>query len=140
MTLNIKPEFYRNDPELWLANQGGHMALGAATAILVCAFWLFVVGEFPYRIIVFAFLAIGYLVRVELIGQGWQGWDTVEDTVFVILYGSAPVLYAFREVAPGSGDFIGNIWDVVPFLLAAFIHLAIGVGWRVWNRSRLDSE
>lgn len=134
MKLDLSPDFYRKEPELWLANQGGHMALGAASAILICAAWLWLAGEFPYRSIVFAFLAIGYIVRVEIIGQGWQGWDTMEDATFVVMYGSAPVLYSFREMMPGSAEFIGNIWDVVPFLAVAFVHLTIGTAWRIRNK------
>lgn len=140
MSVDFSPDFYRRQPELWLANQSGHMALGAAMAILSCAGFLAVFGEFPTRAAIFALIAAAYLFRVEIIGQGWQGFDTVEDTLFVVIYGAGPVLYAFREIAPGSAEFIGNIWDVVPFLVVAVIHLGLGAAWRLGNRRRARDD
>lgn len=143
MGLKFEPDDYRLEPELWLANQSGHMALGAAAAVLICAVWFIIAGEFPYRSVVFAALAAVYVLRVELIGQGNQGWDTIEDVTFVVGYGAAPVLFAFHEVRPGSSEFTGDVLHVAPFLAVACLHLALGALWRVRKRkkaSRVENE
>jgi hypothetical protein len=95
-----------------------------------------VTGELPYRVDVFAVCLLGY-VFFELYFQGWQGFDTVDDTVFVVAYGAGAPLYAFHEVSVGSLEVMGVLTDLIPFFAVATIHLACGVAFRYY---RADSN
>ena len=125
----IKPNAFLDDWYGWLTNQASHMALGVFLAFSACVAVYFVVGEFPYRADVFAVCLLGY-VAFELLTQGWQGYDTIEDTVFVVGYGVGAPLASFHEISVGSPNVSADLGALVVFFAAAAIHLAFGSAFR----------
>lgn len=132
----IEPDAFLDDWYGWLTNQAGHVLLGVFMAFFLCVVAFFALGELPYRIDVFAVCLIGYLA-FELLTQGWQGYDTIEDTVFVVGYGCGAPLSAFHEVSAGSPDVSFDLFALTPFFVASAIHLACGVAFRYY---RADSN
>lgn len=129
---------FRADPYGWLTNQTSHMGLGVIWAMLACAAVLVTFDQFPYRVAVWSMILLLYLGVVELAWQGWRGADTVEDTIFVVGYGAGGLLYTMHETQPGTGNFTGNIWHVLPFVGVAAFHLAVGYAVRVYQSRQLQ--
>jgi hypothetical protein len=132
MTSLFEPDDFLDDWYGWLTNQVSHIGVGVKLAFLMCLGAFVVTGELPYRVDVFAVCFLGY-VFFELYFQGWQGFDTVDDTVFVVAYGAGAPLYAFHEVNVGSLEVMGVLTDLIPFFAVATIHLACGVAFRYYR-------
>lgn len=92
------PNAYRDDPYGALANQAGHLALGAFLASALSLAYCGLFGEMPFRWPVWASVTMTYLVAVEWFQQGWSGPDSVIDGGFVSLGAAAP-LVSLKEVA-----------------------------------------
>lgn len=133
----IEPSAFLDDWYGWLTNQAGHILLGVFLAFFMCMIAYFALGELPYRIDVFWVCLLGY-IAFEIISQGWQGYDTVEDSVFVVAYGCGAPLSAFHEVSVGSPDVSVDLRALMAFFVVSGIHLAFGVAFR-YNRAN-DSK
>jgi len=128
----IEPSAFLNDWYGWLTNQAGHILLGLFLAFFLCVTAFFALGELPYRIDVFVVCLLGY-VAFEIISQGWQGYDTIEDTVFVVAYGCGAPLAAFHELNVGSSEVSVDLLALMAFFVVSAIHLCFGVAFR-YNR------
>jgi hypothetical protein len=130
----IRPDDFKAQPYAYLTNQLGHIGLGVLLVFLINrgAFELF--GEYPVRLAIWAATLAVYLGVVEILIQGWRGFDTVEDTIFTCVYGAGAPLWAFREIAPGSPMVEANLPALDMFFLAAGAHLMVGVVYRLYNR------
>jgi hypothetical protein len=124
------PSAYRGDWYGWATNQLGHVMIGMALACAGTVAYFMVLGEFPFKWHLFAVIGCGYLA-FELTFQKWQGWDTLEDWLFVCAYGAGGAITTVTEYEIGSLvadiDLRGVAWA---FALAAG-HLAVGVGLRL---------
>jgi hypothetical protein len=127
-----EPSAFLDDWEGWLGNQTGHIYAGMFMAFWLCVASLVLMGELPHRVDVFAFCFIAY-VAFEIKFQGWKGYDTIEDTVFVVGYGAGGPLSALNEIAAGGADASINIIGLIVFFVISPIHLAFGVAFR-YNR------
>lgn len=116
--------FWR-DPYGWLTNQLGHLALGVGLAWLVSVGVFLIFGELPYRIAAWALIVLGYLA-FELTAQGWRGWDTIEDTIFVGFWGAGGALYLCRETTPMTSLVTFDLIEAAPFIAGLALHLRIG--------------
>lgn len=114
----------------WATNQASHVGLGMFGVWLMCLVMFVLLGEFPYRATVFIAFTAAYLF-FELRAQRWAGWDTVEDVLFVCVYGAGGTLASFREFEVMQSDVILNLFAPVPFLVATVLHLAIGITYRL---------
>jgi hypothetical protein len=103
---------------------------------LMCLIMFLLLGEFPYRATVFVMFTALYLF-FELRAQRWAGWDTVEDVLFVCVYGAGGTLASFREFEVAQSDVILNLFAPAPFLAATVIHLAVGITYRI-KKARND--
>jgi hypothetical protein len=131
-----EPSAFLDDWEGWLGNQTGHIFAGMFTAFWICAASFVLMGELPYRVDVFVACLLGYFA-FEIFFQGWKGYDTIEDTVFVVGYGVGGPLSALSEIAAGGADASINIIGLIVFFVIAPIHLAFGVAFRY---SRTDNS
>lgn len=122
----FKPEDFSGDWYGYLTNQVSHIGLGVVLAFTLCIAVFIILGEFPFRSTIFLLIVISYIIY-ELRHQKWKGWDTIEDSIFVSVYGAGGSLYSFHEVTPGESLVVLDIMDPVPFLIAAIVHLSIGV-------------
>lgn len=128
-TTIFEPDDFEGDWYGWLTNQVSHTGLGIfAVFFLSLACFLFA-GEMPYKVAVYAVILFGYLL-FEMVGQGWRGWDSLEDTAFVVAYGAGGVLSSFSEVSPGSPLVSFSVIGAAPFFFIAATHLAAGVIYR----------
>lgn len=137
----ITPESFEKDWYGFLVNQISHIAFGVTLVFFACAIYWVGLGEFPVRWELWIGLAVLYIGIIELWVQGWHGLDTVNDSIFVLVYGAGATLYTFEEV--GEGLFVGDITKPVPFFFAAGIHLIAGVLVRVYRAEKsngLESE
>ena len=128
----IEPEAFLDDWYGWLTNQAGHILLGVFMAFVLCLVAYFAAGELPGRVDVFAACLFGY-VAFELFTQGWQGYDTLEDTVFVVGYGCGAPLAVFHEVSVGSPNVSGDLRTLPAFFAVSAVHLAFGVLFRYYR-------
>lgn len=132
--MTIKPDDFKADPYGYLTNQLGHIALGVFFVFIVSRLWFEVFGEYPVRLTLWLVTGAVYFFIVELMLQGWRGLDTLEDTIFVWVYGAGAPLYAFKETIPGDPDLSAQMPALDAFFVAAGAHLLIGVGLRVYNK------
>lgn len=79
----IKADDFDGDWYGYLTNQFGHIGLGVIFVLIVCLAWLLFAGEYPDKWIPAAIVLAWYLIVIEFRAQGWNGWDTWEDTAFV---------------------------------------------------------
>lgn len=112
----------------WLTNQISHIALGMLLAAIVSGGFYLAAGEFPVKIWAWMFCAISYAI-LELIRPG-ELLDSIEDWVFVAVYGSGASLLAFTEVMPGSPELVVNMSDLPMICGAAIAHLGAGAYYR----------
>lgn len=109
----------------YLTNQVSHVGLGIFAAWAACLVAFVISSDLPYRWQVFAGISAVYAAK-ELIIDRWQGADTVEDFLFVVVYGAGGTLASFRQIDDFSSDVAFNIYSTVPFLVACGLHLAGG--------------
>jgi hypothetical protein len=123
----FKPDDFKNDPYGHWTNQVAHtMQVGLIAFVYgVTLIYWWIVGEFPTKFSIVAFAAVAY-AAYELIDQGWRGWDTISDWIFVVVYGVAAPVYIFTEVAVGDTRFEGDLLTALPFVLIFTSHLFIG--------------
>lgn len=136
----IKPDAFKANPYGYLTNQIGHIGLGVLLVFLISRGCFELVGEYPIRLHVWLITGAFYLFVVELAVQGWRGWDTIEDTIFVVFYGAGAPLWAFKEVSPGDAALAANLPALDMFFAAAGLHLLAGVLLRVFSKYAARSE
>ena len=122
---NFAQDDFAGDWYGYLTNQVSHMALGLMMALVLSLVWFVFMGEMPIKWQ--AWLAcLGLYLGLELV-RGWNGWDSVEDTVFTAGYGSGGAFLIFSELAPGE-PFLGfNILVAAGLAFVAAVHLILGV-------------
>ena len=76
------------------------------------------------------FIGAGYLA-FELCFQKWQGWDTVEDWLFVVAYGAGAAISSVTEREAGSLNADIDLRGVAWVVALATGHMAVGVGIRL---------
>jgi hypothetical protein len=96
-------------------------------------------GEFAPKgitfLIVFALFAI----------QQWKQWvtdtwDTIEDTIFTVLYGAGTVILMFSEIDPGNPNMIGNILNFAGIFAIVATHFAVGATTRAYRELRHGTD
>lgn len=129
----IQASAFKGDPYGWATNQIGHaLAVGCLALVYVPALVFFAaMGEFPPKWIVVLSAAITYMA-FELMSQGWRGADTIEDWVFVVVYGVAGTMASFTEIAPGNPVAAFDPMAAMPYVAFMATHLAFGA----WIRGR----
>lgn len=93
-----EPSSYWADPEGASKNQLSHWAIGLWLSASSCMGYALIFGEMPSRLAVWCVLTLGYFRLIELMKQGWQGPDSVIDTMFFSL-GAAVPLVPLNEVS-----------------------------------------
>lgn len=128
------PSSFARDWYGWATNQMGHFVLGAVFACAGTVLWYWAWGEFPHKEWLFVFIGAGYLA-FELCFQKWQGWDTVEDWLFVCAYGAGAAISSVTEREPGSLTADIDLRGVAWAMALAAGHLAVGIGIRLRRRN-----
>lgn len=121
---------FADDWYAWATNQISHLGLGVLAALVFSIVCLAMTGEYPVKWQAWVFLAAFYICGEFL--RGWHSWDSVEDTVFVVGYGSGGAFLVFSEVVPGNPALILSGHDAAWILGLACVHLAAGV-WMRWG-------
>lgn len=78
-----EPDAFNDDPLNWAYSQIGHGYLGMAMVTIITWVLIQIHGDYPDDLIIVASVIIAYFFFWELDFQGWRGWDTIEDTLFV---------------------------------------------------------
>jgi hypothetical protein len=86
------PSTYAADPYGAAVNQLGHIALGSAAVVAICAAWALIYGEMPYRWGTGIAVVVLYAFVVEFWIQKWFGSDSTVDTAFVAMGAAAPLV------------------------------------------------
>ena len=120
------PQRFERDWYKWTINQISHIGAGIGAVWLLCFTFYLAVGDLPYRSPLFVSILSVYVV-FEIRAQRWAGWDTIEDVIFVCIYGAGGTLYTFAQVAGGGPDVAASIMAPAPFFFAASVHLAAGI-------------
>lgn len=91
------PKSFKKDPYGYLTNQVGHVYLGFT--LVTYYSWVFdKLDSYPEQKLSVFVVLLAYLLIWELIKQGWQGWDTFEDTFYVFLGSSLYLLVEMEWV------------------------------------------
>lgn len=124
-----EPDNYKNDPYGYLTNQIGHIYLGFFLTTLYC-FVLQLFMDFPNQNIAVVTVVALYFIVWELLYQEWRGFDSLEDTFYVLLGASTFV-----------GDFIDMRWvinELFLFFSVANFFLLVGYAVRLINAKRFE--
>ena len=130
------PSSFHDDPVGAVENQVGHISQGAFITAAICLIYGAWFGEMPYRWPTWVGVALGYLVLIEWVKQGWKGADSLADGGFFVL-GSATVLVAFKELPHDSkvvlelqiGPGLAALAAIV-IALAAYVYPRAVMKWR----------
>ena len=125
-----RADAYPSDWYGYAKNQLAHFALGITTASLLAQAHFAVFNEFAQKGATWAVVAVGY-AAFEILRQGWNGRDTVEDWLFFALYGGGLPIFLFNEVEIGSPMLSINSQLVIPWFAVVMCHLAGGIVARV---------
>ena len=129
------PEVFRDDWYQWSSNQATHFVIGLSAAAGLSFLLYIVSGEFPIKWQVWSFIAVAYFLwEVEI--QGWKGFDTIEDWLFVCIYGAGASLFLFTEIEPGRPELITSMQFVPLFMAIFWAHIVTGVVVRIWQKLR----
>lgn len=130
--VRFRSDDFERDPYGFWTNQEAHISLGIRCGVWFC-FVIFVFFDaFPYKeaaLVTLPGLYLGY----ELARQGWQGWDTLEDTRF-FTWGVVVVYVPFNEMRAGSPDFTGSLETAMILVVVTFADLSRGFALRLWRR------
>ncbi len=127
----LTPSNFEKDWYGWLTNQVSHVFLGIFAVFAVSMTGFAVSGEFPVKTQMLMGIGAAYFLGIELWLQGWRGWDTIEDTVFVVGYGAAGPLAASYEIEVGRSAIIMELEPLLPYFYVCIAHLIAGILWRV---------
>lgn len=127
------PNFFRDDWYGYLTNQISHVSLGVFLTWALCFFCFLILDGLPYKTSIFFTLTILYFLY-ELLFQGWQGVDTVEDWVFFSLYGVLGTVLAFTEFSVGLGLVTLSITAPSYIFPILILHLLIGCFLRKYGK------
>lgn len=122
----------------YLTNQASHTMLGLFAVWLACTVSFWISEDLPYRTQLFVGLAAIYATK-EVVVDRWQGFDTVEDFTFVIIYGVGGTLSAFKQMNNFSADVVFNMHASLPFMVAFVAHLTLGSVYR-WRKARKGND
>ena len=112
----FKPQAFEGDAYGYLTNQISHGYLGIVlTTYLVFSIFL-LTGTYPQQGPAVICIIMAYFLLWEIGVQGWRGWDSLEDTLFV---SSGAAMYLFIEM-----DIV--IFRLVGILTIMNIVVAIG--------------
>ena len=120
------PSDFHSDWYGWATNQMAHITLGIMLTAIVSCFNFLVFGEFAYKAVLWGVVATTYILFVEMQQGKSRFWDSVEDFVFVVIYGAGTSIMMFHEVAPGSPEMRVNITSVAPICVIVTTHLIAG--------------
>lgn len=119
----MTPDNFPNNWYKWLTNQISHCALGFALVILYCALGAHIADSFPDKWVIWVSIAVGYAL-IEVIQRG-PFWDSVEDFLFVVVYGAGLTLWVIEWT--GGWTFSGDMSDMAPWVFYILFHLLSGV-------------
>ena len=91
------PSSFAADPIGGAGNQGTHVLIGGSIATAICVLWAYWYGEMPVRWTLWLAILVLYAVVIEWLVQGWNWWDSVQDTYFISVGAAAP-LVSLKEV------------------------------------------
>ena len=131
---------YTTDPYGYGKNQLAHLSIGFIMATVVSALSVLFAGEFLYKGDLFAIMCVIFVlwefVQRSLSVVKVTIWDSVEDWVFMALYGSGTAIFLFSESEVGSPWVTSNIYYSLPFVGVVATHLFVGILARIMNRKR----
>ena len=129
----FSPDFFRDDWYGYLTNQISHVSIGVLFTWGLCLACFLIMGELPYKFQIFTTLA-GMYFLYELLFQGWQGVDTVEDWTFFSVYGVLGTVLSFNEFNIGSGLVTLSLVSPTTMFTLLTVHLLIGCLLRKFNK------
>jgi hypothetical protein len=129
-----RADAYPSDWYGYARNQLSHFALGITTAAMLAQAHFAVFDEFAKKGALWAVIAFGY-AAFEILRQGWNGRDTVEDWLFFAAYGAGLPIFLFNEVEVGSPILSINSQMVVPVFGVVMCHLAGGIFSRIRRKA-----
>ena len=130
----LTPDNFKNNWYGWIANQWSHALLGQMLfgIIMLCSMHF---GEFASRLDVWIAIALGYAGWEVITHKNGFWWDSVEDFIFVCIYGAGWVAFAFHEVTIGSTKFFGDAMTIAPIIGFFAFHSIMGIALRVFGKA-----
>lgn len=129
----FEPDNYKNNWYGWITNQCGHMVLGQIMFVAAMGLAWFSMSEFPSRNAAWVTITVIYAIFEFVIQRGYK-WDSLEDAIFVCLYGAGIPAMTLYEIEPGSTMFRGDFMLIIPVVALFCFHATVGVLIRVYGR------
>lgn len=108
------------------------MVLGQIMFVTAMSLAWFAMSEFPSRNAVWMTIAVIYAIFEFVIQRGYK-WDSLEDAIFVCLYGAGIPAMTLCEIEPGSTMFRGDFMLIIPVVALFCFHATVGVLIRVYG-------
>lgn len=128
----LTPDAFRLDWYSYLTNQLSHMVLGLFLVIVWCSTGVVIDGEFPQKEVMFLGILSAYAFFEIYQGGDWA--DSLEDTIYVVLWGAGLPLLAFDWVS--ASQFTGDLSRLYPWVLFLAVQIFLGC----WFRYRLAKQ
>lgn len=123
------PSNFRGDWQGYAGNQGTHTLIGLLSVGFICAVTLWLKGDIPYKINIFAGMAFIYGFK-EIAWDKWHGFDTIEDFMFVVCYGAGGTLVSFTQSEANTSKVYFEAGPFLFVLLLFCIHISCGIAVR----------
>ena len=129
------PSDFKKDWYGWLTNQCAHFLFGVALTAVISFAFFFYLGAFAHKGVLFGLVAV--IVLATQYRSFWlKFWDTVEDIIFMLVYGAGSAVLLFNETAPGSPKMLTSIEAIGPLSMIVSAHLAAGSVFRAAKEVR----
>ena len=129
------PSDFAGDWYGWASNQTAHIAVGIILTAAVSLVSYSILGTFAQKSNLFAIVG-AIIIATQARSLPVRFWDTIEDTVFMLLYGAGSAILLFNEVAPGSPEMRVSIEAIGPVCLIIAAHLMAGSVFRAAKEVR----
>ena len=133
------PSRFTGDWLGYAGNQGTHALIGILSIGVMCAFSFLTTGDLPHKENMFLGVFVVYAVK-ELFGDGWHGFDTVEDIQYLVGYGAGGTLLTFSQAGDFSSEIEFNETKFFIVFLVFCAHLSIGIFTRIREAKNARSD
>lgn len=120
------PSSFKRDWYGWVTNQMAHITVGVMLTAFISAACFLTFGEFIFKVYLWGSIAGLVAINEFALQKSKKWWDSLEDFVFIVLYGAGTSIIMFDEVEPGSPAMVASITSIAPICIIVATHLIAG--------------
>lgn len=134
----LQADSFRNNWYGYATNQISHFTLGFLFSAVVSFIGYSILGDFCKKEVILGIVAFCYLI-VEISQFRTSAiLDSIEDTVFFVVYGAGASVLLFDQLADNSSKVVADINSIIPVATIIGCHILAGSFARVCGKIKND--